>query len=180
VGLAGLRCRFGPLDPPYASSATDYQEVHMGIRRVLLWMLLSGALVFAASAKAEDTPRKQEKKFAPQALGMELPVITSADEREKYVGRLVAVRGVISNYKLPDIAGVRVDAALELSRSESEAYAVGILVKSVFSEEEYRKIQDEARSMGNLVGVAIPGPGTFYKIVVDLNGKRAEAQRLPK
>jgi hypothetical protein len=152
----------------------------MRIRQVLPGILLGGALIFPAPAMSEDAPRKQEKKFAPEALGMQVPVITSADELDKHVGHLVAVRGVISNYKIPDIAGAWVDASLELSRSGSEAYAVGILVKFVITRDEVQKVQDEARKNGNLVGVAVPGPGTFYKLVVDLKGKRAEAQRLPK
>ena len=150
-------------------------------RRLIAVIILGGTLMVLAPAKADDAPPRPGTKFAPKALGMELPVIESEKELDKYVGRLVAVRGVVRNTKLPNIFGVDIRVADELRRSESEVYAVGILVKFVVTEEQVRKSQEEAaRRTGNLVGLPRPGLGTHYSLYVDLKGKLAEARPLPK
>ncbi len=127
---------------------------------------------------AEEKPAKPKAEFSPKALGMDVPVITPTDDLDKYVGRLVAVRGVVFNSKLASINGVIVDTPDELRGRE--AYAVGVLGKFVLTEEAYRLAQDGARRQGNVIGLAIPGPGTSYRLYADLVGKLAEARPLPK
>jgi hypothetical protein len=141
-------------------------------------ILLSGALLLPDETAAGDPPAKADKAFAPKALGMDVPVVTSADDLDKYVGRLVALRGVVSKTKLADIIGVWVATPDELRGRE--AYAVGILRKATVTEAEYRKMQDDARRDGNRIGIAHPGPGVYYELCTDLNWKQAKAQPLPK
>lgn len=148
------------------------------MRRSVLASLVVATFLFAPQTIAEDAPAKLEKKFAPKALGMDLPSVTSADDLDKYVGRLVAVRGTVTNAKPPLIVGVEVDVSDELRQEQAEAYAVGILAKFTLTEEAYQKIQDRARKSGNLIGVAIPGPGDHYSLHANLDGKLAEAKRL--
>lgn len=150
----------------------------MRMQDIALAMALAMSPFVGASTEAADPPAKADKKFAPKALGMEVPVITTADELDKYVGRLVAVRGVVTNSKLPNIIGVWIATPDELR--EHEAYAVGILTKFVVAEADYKKMQDEARKRGNLVGIALPGPGVYYQLYADLNWKKAEAQPVPR
>jgi len=110
-----------------------------------------------AAAHQESTQR-----FAPRALGMEVPVLTHPDERDNYLGQLVAVRGVVSNSKLPQIIDVYVDTDELRGR---EAYAVGVLVKFVV-----KKVDPEA---------ANDGPGPKYMLYTSLDGELAEARALP-
>ena len=111
--------------------------------------------------------------FAPAALGMEVPVLTVADHLDEHLGRLVAVRGPISDSKIPLIAGVEVKADDEL-RGQG-AYAIGILTKWKVTEEELRKAEDHA-------GGPPPndGPGTRYILYFDLAGRIAKARPLPE
>jgi hypothetical protein len=151
----------------------------MRIQDVALAIALTTTPLVAASTAGADPPVKADKKFAPTALGMEVPVITSADDLDKYVGRLVAVQGVVSNTKLPTIIGVWIARPPD-ELTEREAFAVGILTKFVVTEADYKKMQDEARKRGNLVGIAHPGPGVYYQLYADLNWKKAEARPVPK
>ena len=150
----------------------------MRMRNGMPAILLGVALLLPSGSAAGDPPAKADKAFVPTALGMDVPVLTSADDRDKYVGRLVAVRGVVSNSKPPAILGVWV--ATPDGLRDREAYAVGILRKFTVSEAAYRKMQDDARKAGNLIGIAHPGPGIYYQLYADLNWKLAEAQPLPK
>jgi hypothetical protein len=57
---------------------------------------------------------------------------------------------------------------------------MAILRKFTVTEAEYRKMQDDARKAGNVIGIAHPGPGVYYQLYADLNWKLADAQPLPK
>lgn len=140
-------------------------------------MVLAGVAILTSRSFAGDPP--SEKTFAPTALGMEVPVIISVDELDKHVGRLVAIRGNIRNAKPPRILGVEVDTPDDLRHREVEAYAIGILMKYSITEEEVRKGQEQARKTGNVIGIATLGPGTYYRLAVDLTGKSAEAREVP-
>jgi hypothetical protein len=133
--------------------------------RNLIWLTLVVTLL--AATHAEDRPSHEEKNFAPGALGMRVPVITSANRKniDDYVGRLVAVQGIVSERtKLPDILGVQVKTPDELRGQE--AYAVGILGK--FTVKQVNPL------------IANNGPGVKYTLYFDLSGKIAEAQAMPK
>lgn len=57
----------------------------------LLWTcVVGGAPLFA-----------DDKEFQPSALNMKVPVITAAKELDAHVGRLVVVRGIISERQNP-------------------------------------------------------------------------------
>jgi hypothetical protein len=142
--------------------------------------LVAVGVLLGARTTSADPPKGPDKKFAPTALGMEVPVITSADDLDKYVGQLVAVRGVVQNRKPPNVIGVWVDVPDKLRHPEAEVFAIGILRKFTITEAGFRQVQDDARKAGNLVGVATPGPGDYYQLFADLNWKLAEAKPVPK
>jgi hypothetical protein len=152
----------------------------MKTRRGTPAVVLAAALAVGLGTATADPAPKPDPKFRPTALGMEVPVLTSADDLDKYVGRLVAVQGRLDNSKPLRILGVEVDAKGDWRHDEHEAYAVGILGKFTVTEAEYRAIQDKARKMGNVIGVATLGPGTYFALYADLAGKKAEAHLLPK
>lgn len=135
------------------------------ILRDSIWLTLVVAL--SAITNGEDRPSSADKNFAPGALGMQVPVITSANRKniDDYVGRLVAVRGIVSERtKIPDILGVQIKTPDELRGQEG--YAVGILGK--FTVKQVNPL------------VANDGPGVKYTLYFDLSGKIAEARAMPK
>jgi hypothetical protein len=152
----------------------------MRIRRETPAVLLAGALAVGLGTALADPAPKPDTKFRPTALGMDVPVLTSADDLDKYVSRLVAVQGRLNDDKPPRILGVEVYATDDWRHDEPEAYAVGILGKFTVTEAEYRAIQNKARKMGNVIGVATLGPGTYFALYADLAGNKAKAHLLPK
>jgi hypothetical protein len=106
----------------------------------------------------------EDKDFQPGALGLKVPVITDARQRDEFVGRLVAVRGVVREGKLTSICGVEITCLNELQGKE--AYAVGIL----------------GRFTVKKANPLIPnnGPGVKYTLYFDLSGKLAEARKVPE
>ena len=76
----------------------------------------------------------------------------------------MAVRGIVSETKIPKIMGVRVQTPFELRGQE--AYAVGILGKFTV-----KKVDPL---------IANDGPGVKYTLYFDLSGKLAEARAMPK
>ena len=95
---------------------------------------------------------------------MKVPVLTEKDDLDKYVGRLVAVRGIPSLTKQPQIAGVDVDADYDLADKKVDCYAIGILAKWVVKPEAIKK------------GIPNRGAGTFYTLYSDLTGTTAKAK----
>lgn len=142
------------------------------IRDAIRVVLLGGLLFVCGKAVPENRSPRPEKQFAPVALGMDVPVITFADERDEYVGRVVAVRGVVSDTKLAFIVGVEVDASDELRGRE--AYAVGILQRFTVTEDA---IRESEKKFGKF---AHSGPGVSYTLYFNLSGTLAEARPLPK
>lgn len=109
-------------------------------------------------------PSKAEERgsFQPGALGIKVPILEREGDAEKYVGRLVAVRGTVSDSKIPRIRNVEVRA--DDSLRNREAYAVGILIKWTITEVDPL--------------VASEGPGTYFVLYFDLAGKITEARPL--
>lgn len=97
---------------------------------------------------------------------MKVPVLTEKDDLDKYVGQLIAVRGIPTLTKQPKIAGVDVDAEYDLARDKVDCYAIGILSKWVVKP----KVVDKG------VPVAGRGAGTFYTLYSDLKGTMAKAE----
>ncbi len=143
----------------------------MTVRSAIAFLLAVCLPAILGSIAAEDAGPNSEK-FAPAALGMEVPIITSSIDRDKYVGRLVAIRGVVDNTKDAAIAGVSIDAPDELRGKE--AYAVGILGKFTVPEDDNRKSATLAGPIAN------SEPGVKYTLYFDLEGKRARARPVPK
>jgi hypothetical protein len=127
-----------------------------------LFLLVAGPLLLCliGSAAGED----KEAEFAPGALGLKVPVITDAKQRDEFVGRLVAVRGVVQGGKVYYLCGVEVNCPDEELLGK-EAYAVGILGKFTVKKVNPRH--------------ANTGPGVKYTLYFDLRGKLAEARKIP-
>jgi hypothetical protein len=113
---------------------------------------------------------QESPPFRPGALGMTPEVLVSTAALENHVGKLVAVRGVVSKSKQPTILGVDVAAAETLGGRE--AYAIGILAKWIVTNADLRQVAKKRV-------VASRGPGTFYTLYFDLSGKLAEARPWP-
>jgi hypothetical protein len=96
---------------------------------------------------------------------MPVPVIR-IEERDQYLGRLVAVRGVAGQSKAVRLSGVQVRCRDELRGLE--VYSVGILSKWVLTESDVKSM--------NVEGLAHDGAGTKYILYFDLSGELAEAR----
>jgi hypothetical protein len=126
-----------------------------------LFLLVVGALWLCPIGSVSG--EEKEAPFAPGALGIKVPVITDAKQRDEFIGRLVAVRGVVKEGKRTSICGVAINCPKELQGKE--AYAVGIL----------------GRFTVKKANPLIPndGPGVKYTLYFDLRGKLAEARPIP-
>ena len=111
------------------------------------------------------------EQFAPGALGMTVPLVTSYKELDNHLGRLVAIRGPISRTKIPTIIGVDIGNQKDLTGVE--AYAVGILTRHDITAE------DIANANGRNGPIANRGPGTSYTLYFDLAGRLADAKAWP-
>jgi hypothetical protein len=92
---------------------------------------------------------------APAAMTKDDTItIREASEREAAVGKSVVVIGIQTRTKQPQVNGVDVDGAYELS--DKKVVARGILEKNVVPEEPPRK---------DGLQVASRGAGTFYSVI---------------
>jgi hypothetical protein len=143
---------------------------------VVLLVLTNGwhQPVVSAPPSVSETSKEtaSAKVFAPEALGMKVPVLTDEKEFDEHLGQLVAVRGIVSDSKQAFIAGVRVKADYDLRGKE--CYAVGILTKWVVTKEDIAKTEAIIGSFQH------DGPGVKYYLYFDLSGKSAEAKPIPK
>jgi len=103
--------------------------------------------------------------FRPKALGVTVPLLTKGSQLPTHSGRLVAIRGVVSNSKRARILGVRISPG-DLRGQES--YAVGILMKHTVTQEQ---IDMSESPWGR--------PGTTYTLYFDLTGNVAKARKWP-
>ncbi|RCS44685.1 hypothetical protein DTL42_17335 [Bremerella cremea] len=139
--------------------------------RTLILTILSFS--FGVSALLGDEPQTHlDEAFRPKALEMTPPLLTSGKEIRKYVGKLIAIRGKVSDTKIPDLLGVEIALPSHELRGK-EAYAVGILGESTVSKEE---IEETFRNYGP---IATQGAGTYYKLYSDLSFTPAEAKPWP-
>ncbi|PQO37246.1 hypothetical protein DTL21_04665 [Bremerella cremea] len=100
------------------------------------------------------------------------PLLTTGKEFRKYVGKLVAIRGKVSNTKIPDILGVAIAYPPGELRGQ-EAYAVGILGEWTVTKEQ---MEETLRKNGP---IATRGPGTHYTLYSDLSFTPSEAKPWP-
>jgi hypothetical protein len=130
-------------------------------------------LWFSFERSAAENPRQSSRTTETmRVLGMDVPVLTDFKEVEQHVGRLVALRGVVTpGTKIPGLIGVEVKSPDALRGRE--AYAVGILATWTAEREE--------AEAGRRANSPIPGtgPGVKYLLYFDLSGKLAEARPLP-
>lgn len=128
------------------------------------------ALMSAADA-AEKSSMAEGHQFKPVALGSKVPVVTDNRELSDFDGRLVAIRGIVSNTKVPTVIGV--DVRVDDKLRGREAYAIGILRRSEVTQEQ---LDAEFAERG---AFATRGPGVYYTLYFDLSGKLAEARAWP-
>ncbi len=108
--------------------------------------------------------------FRPGALGMQPPLLTKHEQLDKYVGQVVAIRGIVSNTKIASIIGVDVEPG---DLRGEDCYAVGILAKSTTTRGQLDELV-ETRGV-----IAARGPGTTYSLHFDLSGKISAARKWP-
>lgn len=141
--------------------------------RVAVPLVLLAVLWFSFERSAAENPRKSSRTTETRrVLGMDVPVLTDFKEVEQHVGRLVALRGVVTpGTKIPYLIGVEVKSPDALRGRE--AYAVGVLAKWTAEREE---AEAGRRAIPPIPGT---GPGVKYLLYFDLSGKLAEARPLP-
>lgn len=132
-------------------------------------IVLAASLTVSVPAVSQTTP--DSKPFQPAALGMAVPVITSHNELDAHLGRLVAVRGTITRTKAPTILGVDVRNSSDLD--SVDAYAVGVLTRHELTADDHAESQ---RLYGPF---ASRGPGVTYHLYFDLSGRHADAKPWP-
>lgn len=104
-------------------------------------------------------------RASPQST---IPVITRWQDRDRYLGQIVRVRGEVSSTKIEQIEGV--DVSGENLRGQV-AEATGFLTRWEVSDADVRAAEEKAG--GPISG---RGPGTFYRLSVPGNpGKSAKA-----
>jgi hypothetical protein len=93
----------------------------------------------------------------------DIPIVTNQSDLDLFIGKVITIRGKVTNTKIPTIIGVDV-------RSEDPdlrgfiAEATGILNKWTVTKNELEKTINEKGMIPNR------GPGTFYRLKeVDLN-----------
>ena len=143
---------------------------------VTLFITQSGCATWCCSkplhSHKHTPPQSPDNDFVLYTLGKDLPILTASSDLDQYVGKLVIIRGVVSNTKRPTINGVEIEPG---DLSEQEAYAIGILSKFVYTKEAHEKSLEACRAEGNLIGLA-RRPGVYYTLYEDLNHQVAKAR----
>ncbi len=121
---------------------------------------------------SDSTDAKEQRKPSMLTLpgfGMEIPILTSRDDLDRYVGHVVAIRGSIGNRKIPHIIGVEVTGGHKLP----DACAIGMLAKFVTTEKDW---EERKRLNPHKIAAGSFGPGTRYKLYSSMTGDGSEAQ----
>ena len=121
------------------------------------------------SKGGEESMRfKQDQVYTLRlpGFGMTIPILTSKDQKENYVGQVVAIRGPVGNSKIPHIIGIEVNGGHKLP----DAFAIGMLAKFVTTKDEW----DYQRHPVGVAGAF--GPGTKYTLYSSTSGSIAKAK----
>lgn len=86
-----------------------------------------------------------------------MPVITDESQVDTHVGKMVVLRGVVSNTKIPTLLGVDVRSDDPDLRG-CYGQACGLLIKRVVTQ---RELDEALRTCGQF---SHRGPGTFYRL----------------
>lgn len=130
-----------------------------------------GAILFVAPA-CPSHPRQSSPTAAapapppapPTASAPRPTVITRPSQRDTHVGRLVTLRGVVANTKIPTLVGVDVASDAPDLRGKP-AEATGILRRRVVTRAQ---LEERLKKAGMF---AHRGPGTFYRLVRPGSGR---------
>lgn len=129
-------------------------------------------LVACTGVSLADEPSETGDSFRPKVLNFTPPLLTESTDLDQYVGRVIAIRGQVSNTKIPTILGIDVVCRDDNLRGK-DAYAVGILTKWTMTKEQLSKSFE-------LYGPhATRGPGTSYVLYHSLGGTEAPAKAWP-
>ena len=130
-------------------------------------------LVLCAGTALADEASQPGDSFRPQVLNFTPPLLTKGTDLDRYVGRVVVVRGELSNTKIPTILGIDVACPDDKLRGK-DAYAVGILTKWTITQEELNKAFQASGP------IASRGAGTTYVLYHSLSGTQAPAKAWPE
>jgi hypothetical protein len=132
---------------------------------VLFWLTVVVAMLQCVATGQAPTQSNTDGQDARLtfAIGKQIPVLKFAKERDLYIGRVVAITGVIEDRsKVQYLMGVRVKCPDELIGKE--VCAVGILKRFEVKEVDRRSAND--------------GPGIKYTLYSDLVGEVAEVHEV--
>lgn len=124
-----------------------------------------GLIASVTLLHAEDAAVKQSV-----AKPKETPVLlTSREKIDDNVGKLVTIKGEVTNTKIPSILGIDVESSEPDLRGKA-ATATGILKKWTVTEEELKKQIEEKGIFANR------GAGTFYRLADPKTGVTVQVQ----
>lgn len=129
-------------------------------------------LILSTGIALADEPSPAGDSFRPKVLNFMPPLLTKGTDLDRYVGRVIAIRGELSQTKIPTILGIDVVCPDDKLRGK-EAYAVGILTKWTTTQEQLNEAFHVAGPF------ATRGPGTSYVLYESLGGTGAPAKAWP-
>ncbi|MEW4566060.1 hypothetical protein AB1K70_26320 [Bremerella sp. JC770] len=138
---------------------------------LIRWLTIA-VLIVCINTSHADEKSNTENTFRPQAIGFTPPLLIKGTDLDQYVGRVIAIRGPLSDTKVPTILGIDVACPDDKLRGK-DAYAVGILMKWTVTQKQL----DEAFSVSG--PFATRGPGTSYVLYHSLSGTRSPAKAWP-
>lgn len=134
------------------------------VRKVLfcVWAIFFGLPMTGCHKDSESLPTSK--------LSTTIPLVSpkSGDDLEQFVGKLITIRGKVSNTKIPQIEGIDVDIEALFLNEEDVCFAIGILTKTVVKPEDVDN------------RIANRGAGTFYSLNENPPGKLAKARLVKK
>ncbi len=134
--------------------------------------LIAASLLLTACGGASDPSEKPRVPEAPPPNTTPI-LITSRDQVDAAVGKLVTVQGEFCYSKIQLILNVDVDG-YDLGPDVKTATATGVLRKSVWTKES---LEAEEKRLGG--PFAHRGPGTFYHLDDPAARRLAKAKALP-
>ncbi len=99
-----------------------------------------------------------------------IPIVTEQSDLDAYVGKLIILKGMIANSRIPTISGVDVNSDDPDLRGEI-GEATGILEKWTVTEDELNQAIKEKGMFANR------GPGTFYRLKEINSDSNAQVKR---
>lgn len=99
-----------------------------------------------------------------------IPKVTDQSKLDLYIGKIITIRGMVTNTKIPTILGVDVRSDYPDLRDEV-GEATGVLIKWTVTKDELDKAIKEKKEFANR------GPGTFYRLKEMDSNSTAQVKR---